>query len=235
MDTGLFDFLKYHGNQILTGITALAWYLYSFSSKPGSLIKLLFFPAAHFRAILQIRQFPAAFVIGHCYLVFIFGIVQLCWPASPHVYLVGWGLFVLFDIFTVTLYLFNIRKTGHYLFVGIISLAYIIYVIVNSIHLRSYAPLITLGFAIDVYVFIVAVIILSSVVIKGIFHKEIDAFFIFFGWLVNSFLDILSSSILSIDFIEHFDFSYYATLITMLYWCAIILWIRRLKYKLSSP
>ncbi len=227
------NFIAIYGGFLLSGITAVLWYQFNFSIKPRSLTRLLLFPIAHFGSILRIRENPSVYPITLCYLIFVSGVAHLLFPQNHCIYTIGWGLILLFEIFGVSVYAFNVKRIRAFLFCGIIAILFIGYGVLKTMQIKNYQIMNTIDFLESIYLFTGSVYILVSIVVKNRFVQEFDAFLIFFGLVIYSFLHILSSGILAIDVVKYFDFALYATLITMLYWVVIIPWIRRLKSKLS--
>lgn len=217
----------------LTGFTIALWYYLKLEGVPRSIIKLIFFPIAHFNQIKKLYNCPSAIVILISYTIILCEIMRTFFSSSPYLYLMSWGMVLIVESYCVSAYAFKLKKGKFFTFcLGLILLLTCIG-IYSSISNRSYKPMIVFDFAEDIYLFVGSAFILTRIAKYGRFHEELDAFFIFFGMLIYAFLHSLSSSILSLDPFEYFDFAYLSTMITMLYWSVTIPWIRRVKSKLS--
>ncbi len=215
------------------GLTAVLWYFLKFEGVPRSFIKLIFFPFAHFIQIKNIYYHPSAIVILLAYTIVLCEIIRLLFSSSPYLYLASWGMVIVVEIFCVSAYAFKLRKGKSFTFCLVFILLFVCFGVYLSIISKSYNPMNFLDFTENIYLFIGSAFILVRIAKYGRFYEELDAFFIFFGMLIYAFLHALSSSILSLNPFKYFDFAYLSTLITMLYWSAVIPWTRRVKSKLS--
>lgn len=98
--------------------------------------------------------------------------------------------------------------------------------------MKDFQPMNNIDFIEAIYLFIGSVFIMSRIINKDRFVENLEAFFVFFGLILYSFLQILSTIMLSFDFFRNFNFALFATLITMLFWLVSVPWIRRLKSRL---
>jgi len=168
------------------------------------------------------------------YVTFLSCLIQLFIPLNAYTYIIFvWGLIVTYEIYSVTSYILMIRSIRSFVYCISGILLIVGFVIVKIIHKGGYALTNQFDFAEGIYLFIVSVYSLARIITKSHFQKNIEAFFVFFGVILYSFLHTMASSILALDFVEHFDFAYYATLATMLFWIIVIPWILHLKYKLT--
>ncbi|MFH1734678.1 MAG: hypothetical protein ABIE92_08205 [bacterium] len=227
-------FVKMHGGFILSLIVAVIWYFRSYKGKPRSLLGFSLYPIYHIKDVLHPKTNPFVFVIVFSYLIFLSGISYFIFPKSPYVYLVGSGVFLLFQFCLILIYTLQPRKLLSYGLIFIIPGILITVCIFLCIKFRSYQPINILNFIAQVTLFVGAIIALLEIFRKDLFPERTEMFFIAFGLIIYSFLHMLSTSIMILDYVRHYDFSYYSTLITLIYWIAIIPWIKRLKFKLSS-
>ncbi len=226
-------FFNTHLVFVLSLLTAVIWYYYS-RTETRSLFGFVLYPIYHFREILDPRENSFVFVIVFSYLTFLSGIAHFIFPESPYAYLFWLGGFLFFEYCMILIYILQPRKLLSRLLIFIIPGILIAVGIYLSVHQRSYQPMNIVDFMAQVTLFIGAVTAILEIINKDLFPEKTETFFIAFGLIIFSFLHILSTSIMILDFVEYFDFSYYATLITLLYWIVIIPWIKRLKSKLSS-
>lgn len=223
-----------HGITISSGLIVVLWYGFIFRAESRSALKLLIFPLAHFPKAFNAYENPPVLPILLGYITFLGCLIQLLLPISARIYIIFvWGSIVAYEIYGVTSYSIKIKTIRSFLICVAIILLIVGYVIARIIQLESYLLMNQFDFAVGIYLFIVSVYTLTQIIVKGRFRQNLEAFFVFFGVILYSFLHTLASSILSLGVIEHFNFAYYATLVTMLFWILVIPWIRHLKYKLT--
>jgi hypothetical protein len=217
----------------IAGITATLWYFLKCDCMSRSLLKLVSFRISHFNQVRNLYSNPAVVVILITWAIGITGVIRFFSVDDPYLYLCTWGIMILVESYCLTAYVFKLGKTTSSIFCFLLILLFSGIGIVLSIKNRSYEPMNLIDFIENIYLFIGSAFILFRIAKFGRFYEELDAFFIFFGILVYAFLHALSSSILSLNPFAYFDFAYLSTLITMLYWSAVIPWTRRVKSKLS--
>jgi len=229
----ILGFLQTHGVLLLSGLIALLWYLFLFRYRPRSFIRFAAFPISHFRLVLDVRENPYTIPITLCYLIFAGGIASIVSSSDPHAFLIGWCLALLYELSALTAY-FLIPKSKRILLVcSVIILLFVGYGAIKTIQAKDFQIMNNFDFAAQVYIFIGSILAVAGIIIKDRFAKEVDAFFVFFGLIIYSFLQSLSTIMLAFDFVQNFDFAYYATLITLLFWLVSIPWVKRLKSRLT--
>jgi hypothetical protein len=161
-------------------------------------------------------------------------VVQLLFPSTPWVYITVWGAILAYEIFGVTTYVFRIMKIQFYLICIAIIIIFIGYGILKTIQIEGYQLMTRFDFAVCIYLFIVSVYVLARIIVRDSFKEDLEAFFIFSGLVLYSFLHLLAAGVLALGVVKNFDYAYYATLIAMLFWIVVIPWIRHLTHKLSQ-
>ena len=229
----IISMVETHGVFMSSAVTALLWYGFILDTKPRSFIRLLGFPLFHFQAIRNIRENPATFPIALCYVIILGAIIQLILPNNPYIFVVGWWLILIYELFGVTSYILRPKKTSSFLIIITIILLFVGYGAVNTILLRSYQFMNRIDFIESIYIFIGSIYIVASINLRDRFFEELESFFVFFGLIIYSFLHVLSTSMLAFGVREYFDYTLYATLTAMFFWLISIPWIRHLKFKHS--
>jgi len=225
--------IRTYGTFALSGITAMLWYLVLFRSMHRSAAGIIFFPIAHSGSVVNVRDNTETIPIVLCYLMFIIGLGSLLSSADPNVYISGWGLLLLYQLIAISAYFLNPRHRVILSIISLIFLLLVIYFAVKTVRTEVFQIMNNLDFVTQVYVIIGSIIAIVSIIRNDRFAKEPETLFVFFGLIIYSFLQCLSTIMLAFDFIQNFDFAYYATLITLLFWLASIPWIKRLKSRLT--
>jgi len=230
----LLTFTTTHLVFCLSGLVTLIWYYNTRKYGPRKFLYFLFYPLVHFREVVTPTAHPAAFILTFTYLTFLSGVEHFLFPTNPYVYVIGWGVFLLFECCMILIYVLRPMKRLIWNLITFLPLIAISTGIYLSILKHNYQPLNILDFIVQVIMFAGAIYGLVDIFRIEVSSENVEAFFIMLGLIIYSFLHILSTSILIVDFVEYFDFPYYVELITLIYWIAIIPWIKRLKFKLSS-
>ncbi|TKJ38546.1 hypothetical protein CEE37_12330 [candidate division LCP-89 bacterium B3_LCP] len=225
--------ISLHGVITLSGLTAFFWYIFIFKAESRSPLRLLIFPFAHFSQAFYTYNNPEVFPIMLGYVTFSCSLIQLFFPSSQLIYLFVWGTILAYEIFGVTTYVIRVSKIQFLIICIALTTILIGYGIIRTMQIENYQLMTRFDFIISIYLFIASVYILTRIIIKDSFTEDIEAFFVFFGLIIYSFLHLLAASILALGIVENFDYAFYATLITMLFWILVIPWIRYLKSKLS--
>ncbi len=225
--------LKLHGVFIFSGLTAVLWYLFLFKSQPRSLVGIVFFPLAHHKSLLKVRENTDTIPIVLCYLMFVSGIGSLVSSSDPIVFLLGWCLLLLFELNVIAAYYLEPVNKRVLAIISVLILLIVIYGAVKTVQAKDFQVMNNLDFAAQIVLFIGSVIAVTRIIMRDRFAAEMDAFFVLFGLIIYSFLHSLSTIMLAFDAIQNFDFAYYTTLITLLFWLVSIPWIKRLKSRLT--
>lgn len=93
--------------------------------------------------------------------------------------------------------------------------------------------MINISFVECVAVFFGSFYVVIRIIVKNRFEEDLVDFFAFFGLLIYSFLHTLSGIAEVTDFFEAYHFGSIATFMGILFWLVSVLWVRRLKYKLT--
>ncbi|MCK4653192.1 MAG: hypothetical protein KAU01_01980, partial [Candidatus Cloacimonetes bacterium] len=94
---------------------------------------------------------------------------------------------------------------------------------------RSYNPINTTDFYNIIILMLGTVIILRNLLSQESFLENIEAFFIFSGFILYFGLHILASNTLSLGFLENWNFGQYATMISLIYWLGSIFFIWKIR------
>ena len=223
--------VKYH-LLILGFLNSALWYHYVIRLENKSAINFILFPLRHFGNVIRVRDNASTFPIMYSFLLIFYGIayqVKIDIYTDIYVYCIGFGILLVYESFAVLSYAFEIRrmKSAFALlaFIGlIISIA-----VYQTIDKLNYQILCRFDFYENLVIFTGASYIVYTICKKDLFVEELEAFFIFFGVILYSFMHILATILLIFDISKNFVFASNATLLTFIYWMSIIQWIRRLR------
>jgi len=229
----LVEFFQTHGVFAVSGIVAILWYLFLLESKSRSPLRLVVFPVGHLREMLDPRGYPTAIPITLSYLIFVGGIASLISGQDARVCLAGWCLLLLYELGAIAAYFLRPMNRKILLLLSVLILLAVSYGAFKTVQLKNFQIMNAIDFAAQTILFLGSVAALSIIIIKDRFVHEISSFFVFFGLIIYSFLQSLSTIMLTFDFFQNFDFAYSATLITLLFWLVSIPWIKRLKSRLT--
>ena len=227
------DFFQTHGVFALSGVVTVLWYLSLLKTKPRTFIRLVVFPVGHLREMLDPRGHPTTIPIAFCYIIFIGGVASLISAQDARVYLAGWCLLVLYELNFMAAYFLRPRNKKLLSLLSALILLTVGYIAMKVVQQKGFQLINAFDFGVQIYLFVGSVAAFVGTITKDRFAKEPETLFVFFGLIIYSFLQSLSTIMLAFDFIQNFDFAYYATLITLLFWLASIPWIKRLKSRLT--
>ncbi len=151
-------------------------------------------------------------------------------------YLIFWTLISIFELFYVLKILFLILSDGNkhkdIFFISLIVLAFTsIIASILSYNQRSYNPINTTDFFNIIILLLGTMIILRKLLTSDLFIDNIESFFIFSGFALYFCLHILASNIMSLNFLENWNFAQSATLISLIYWLGSVFFIWKIRSK----
>ncbi|MCX6640313.1 MAG: hypothetical protein NTW14_07505 [bacterium] len=214
-------------------LTTWVWYQFVFTAPSRSWAKALIFPFSHFRQIIDLREFPAAFVIFYCYLHILDAVFAYLITPTPYIFLIEWGVIIFAELTLIFLYFFKLSDWKYCLLFLLTVSLYLGYACWKTIQARDYQVLNAFDFGEEVFLFLVALYVIIRIVRQDRFIAELEAFFVFLGLIIYSFLQCLSTIALAYNFFANLDFAYWATLLTFMFWTLSVPWMRHLKYKLT--
>ena len=229
----IFEFINLHAALGLSALVVLMWYLHLFTSRPRSPLRLLVFPLAHWRAVADVRENVATMPIMLAYLLFMGGVASLIHD-SLLTSLIVWCLLLLYELFAITAYFLKSRNQRALVICSLLILLVIGYGAYRTILAEwDFQIMNNYDFAGQIVLFLGSVLAIAIIIVKDRFAQEVDAFFVFFGLTIYSFLQSLSTIMLAFNFFANANFPYYTTLITLVFWLMSVPWIRRLKSRLT--
>lgn len=154
------------------------------------------------------------------------------------VWLVGWVGISIFELYFVISVLFKIAKArGDYndMFLIIIAILAIPITLaaVLSYTNKTYNPINTTDFYNIILLMFGSILIMRGLIYYETFIDNIEAFFIFFGFIMYFGLHVLASNAISLNFIRNWNFGQYATLLSLIYWLGSILVVWKIRSKHS--
>lgn len=154
------------------------------------------------------------------------------------IWLVGWVGISIFELYFVISVLFKIAKArGEYndMFLIIIAILAVPITLaaVLSYTNKTYNPINTTDFYNIILLMFGSILIIRGLVHYDTFIDNVEAFFIFFGFVMYFGLHVLASNAISLNFIRNWNFGQYATLISLIYWLGSILVVWKIRSKHS--
>ncbi len=230
MESLLYFFEKHH-LLLMSIITLLLWYFKLFENNRRSYIGLLLLPIIHRKSIAYLSYYSSMYPCLISY-IFIWACVSIIiFPTSPTVYLIQAGCIICVEFYITIAYGLRLKNRLLSLIIFLAISCFLCVGIVKSIIALSYQPLVEYDFYLQILTVVFCIYILGSIIILNRFFEEIIAFFVFFGILIYSVLQVLATIVISIDIFKHFNFAAYATLFLFIFWIISVPWIRYLKSK----
>ncbi|MDO9576480.1 MAG: hypothetical protein Q7J16_01210 [Candidatus Cloacimonadales bacterium] len=153
-------------------------------------------------------------------------------------YIIFWIIASIFELFFVTKILFLILsdKKKHadifYITMSVLAIPIILAAILSYTN-RSYNPINTTDFYNIILLLLGSVIILRKLLTTDMFIHNIETFFIFSGFVLYFCLHILASNIVSLGFLDNWNFGQNATIVSLIYWLGSIFFIWKIRSKHS--
>jgi len=152
---------------------------------------------------------------------------------SGNIYLFFWTAISIYELYFIITVLFKLAGWDYiWLAVSIPALPIFLGAIF-SYYYGSYQPVNVVEFFNALIILIFSVLVLRYLLIKEEFAENLESFFIFSGFILYFFLQILATNIMSFNFLKHWYFSEISTLLVQYFWFGSILCIQRVKYKYS--
>ena len=219
--------VKYH-LLILGFLNSALWYCYVVRWKNKNVLKFVLFPILHFGNVIRARDNASSFPIMYSFLLILYGIAYQI-QTDIYVYCIGFGLLLVYESFAVLGYAFEIKTIKSALALLSVIGIIISIAVYKTIDKLDYQILCRFDFYENLAIFTGACYIVYTISKRDYFVEELEAFFIFFGVILYSFMHILATILLIFDISKNFVFASNATLLTFIYWMSIIPWIRRLR------
>lgn len=213
----MIDFLNVYGTATLRVFTLIFWFLLFLKGK---------FQGHNLQAIKYFVIFQGIFILWNIFMILS--------DKSRIVYLIFWAIISIYELFFIIKILFailNAQKTHSEIFnitISILAVPIILATILSYTH-RSYNPINTTDFYNIIILMLGTVIILRNLLSQESFLENIEAFFIFSGFILYFGLHILASNTLSLGFLENWNFGQYATMISLIYWLGSIFFIWKIR------
>ena len=222
---------KYH-LLIIGLINSVLWYIYVFPVKKRTALNYSLFPVFNFGRIINISDNAPTFPITYSYLLVLYGIIYQLF-ANRYVYSIGFGLLLIYESYVVIAYVFQARRgIARYSLLTLIG-TLVAFAIVLTLRTNDFQILNRFDFCENLIIFSGSSYIVFKIIIKDRFAEEIEAFFIYFGIIIYSFLHILATILLIFNIADNFIYASNATLLTFIYWMIIIPWIHRLRSEIT--
>ena len=196
-----------HALYLLAGLTGFLWYKFIFQVEPRSLRRLLLFPVSHAHQVWDMRKYPSAFPIGLAYIYIITFIISILYYEDRYVYTFCWGLILIYELFGLVSYIFGSEKQLFKIITLILIVFFVSYGMLSCLILRNYDYMTNIDFIESILLFACSLFVVIWIIVKDLFAKNIDAFFVFFGLVIYSFLHILSNVPAVIDFMKLYYFA----------------------------
>jgi len=161
-------------------------------------------------------------------------IMMIMGDRSGKIYLFFWAVFNIYELYFFATVLFKLTGWDYKWLAVIIPSIPVISGSILSYHSASYQPVNRVDFFNSLLLLLCSSLILWIFFVKKDFLKNLEAFFIFCGFILFFILHILASNILFFDFLKHWNFASLSTLIVHYFWIGSILCTQRIRSKYSS-
>lgn len=154
-------------------------------------------------------------------------------------YLIFWAIASIFELYYVLKILFMIlsdtekHKDIFYITMTVLAIPSTLAAILSFVQ-KSYSPINTTDFFNIILLLLGTMIILRKLLASDMFINNIESFFIFSGFALYFCLHILASNVISLGFLENWNFGQYATTISLIYWLGSVFFIWKIRSKHSS-
>lgn len=151
-------------------------------------------------------------------------------------YLVFWTIASVFEFFYLLKILFMILSDTEkhndifYITIVVLSIPSALAAILSYIQ-KSYNPINTTDFFNIILLLLGTMIILRKLLDSKMFMANIESFFIFSGFALYFCLHILASNVISLGFLENWNFGQYATTVSLIYWLGSVFFIWKIRSK----
>ena len=200
-----------------------------------NLTNLLFWSYVYKKSILTgLNREAVKYFVNYLALFTVWDILMIVSEYSGRVYLFFWTIISIYELYLVITILFKLAGWDYAWFAIVIPALPTILGAILSLKYRSYQPVNIVDFFNSLILMIGSTLILRYLLLKKPFIENIETFFIFSGFILYFGLQILSSNILTFDFLKYWVFGQNATLIVLVYWLVSIICIRKIRYKYSS-
>ena len=162
----------------------------------------------------------------------IWNLMMLLSRNQGEIYLFFWSVITIFQAyFIVYSFLKYIKLDYPYLPLAVTSffaIPVIISAIISYIG-KSYDPVNKIDFYLMILLSIISFINLRFILLKESFIENIESFFIFFGFIFYFGLHILACNTSMLDFLENWNISQNATMISLIFWLGSVFIIWKIK------
>lgn len=177
------------------------------------------------------------FFLGFNFIHVIWSTAMIIGNIHPKIFITFWIIIVIFEIVMILSVLYRVKNLHekyhdyYILTIAILSLPVILAGIVSSIKM-DYKPINVTDFNIQTLIALGAVWILKEILNQDDFIQNIEAFFIFAGFIMLFSLDTLASNSLFFGFLKNWRFRQMSTLMSQIFWIGGVFssWKIRSKY-----
>lgn len=219
---------------VLYSLVAALWYVYIFDYRERTLLRLLLFSMVHFQALRHIRKYPAAFVVGLFHLYILTFILESIFWNKPLVFLFCWALIDGFELFAMVAYLLGRAKGRTVLCATLLIAAFVAVGAIRSAIFKDYRYMDNVDFVEAIILFSGSLYVVTRITLKDVFWQNLEAFFVFFGFIIYSFLCIVGTVPGVMDFLGNYSISFAVQFISMLFWLGCVPWILHLRRKAAE-
>lgn len=181
----------------------------------------------------RLNREAVKYFINYLALFTVWNILMIVSERSGRVYLFFWAIISIYELYLVITILFKLAGWDYSWLAIVIPALPITLAVILSLKYSNYQPVNTVDFFNTLILMIGSTLILQYLLFKKPFIENIETFFIFSGFILYFGLQILSSNILTFDFLKYWAFGQNATLIGLIYWLGSIVCIRKIRYRYS--
>lgn len=212
----MIDFIILHQLGILRVLNLAFWfYLYKKSNLTG------------------INRDAVKYFVSYLALFTVWNILMILSENSGRVYLFFWAITTLYQLYFILTILFKLAGWNYVWIEIIIPALPTTLAAILSFKYSNYQPVNIVDFFNLLILLTGSILILRYILLKKSFVENIEAIFIFSGFILYFILHILASNILTFDFLKYWSFGKNATLIGFIYWIGSIVCIRKIRSRYS--
>jgi len=211
----------------------ILWNYYIFDVEKRGIKRLVFFPITEHRPLFNPKRRPDTIPLAFNYILIFQVILMFITGLSPVTSLIFWCIFLFYLCFIISQYIFYSIKYLPTITITVCGIVMIISSLI-TLQVKNFELMNVIDFTVHVYVFLGSLFIIGTIVVKEKFEEKLIDFFVFFGLLILSFLQIIATVPIAKDFFQYMDVGIIATLITVIFWIISVPWIIKLRCKLSS-
>ncbi len=216
----MLDFINLYGSALLRILNLILWSYWFNQNK---------FKGFNKKAVL--------YFLGFNFIHVIWNTSMFIGDSHPKIYIIFWIVIVIFEIVMILSILYSIKglheKYHDYYIItlAVLSIPVILAGVISSIK-WDYKPINVTDFNVQILIAFGAIWILREILNQDNFIQNIEAFFIFSGFIMLFSLDTLASNSQLFGFLRNWRFRQMSTLISQVFWLGGVFssWKIRSKY-----